>query len=79
MSRRQRTIRGVDDSAWDQLQEVRLTSRIQVGALVSDAIRCWYNSLEEVDEPQEEPVASPFPDLISHRRNSGLTEGVPGD
>lgn len=47
MERRQRTIRGVDDDAWELLSNVRETSRTEMGALVSEAIRFWYDSLDE--------------------------------
>lgn len=46
MIRRQRTIRGVDDDAWEMLQEMRDLWRIEMGALLSNAIRYWYSELE---------------------------------
>lgn len=49
MERRQRTIRGIDDDAWDLLAEVRSTSRTEKGALVLEAIRFWYDNLVEED------------------------------
>ena len=49
MKRRQRTVRGVDDDAWEMLVDVREVSRTKTGALVSEAIRFWYENLEEDD------------------------------
>ena len=50
MTRRRRTIRGIDDTAWDMLTEVREVSRTETGALVSDALRFWYDHLPTVEE-----------------------------
>ena len=52
MARNRRTIRGIDDAAWKMLVEVREISRINTGALVSDALRFWYDRLpcaEDID------------------------------
>lgn len=54
MNRRQRTIRGVDDDAWEMLGEVAALNRTARGALVTDAIRFWYAYLEE-DDPNIDP------------------------
>ena len=54
MTRKRRTIRGIDDTAWEMLTEVREVSRTETGALVSDALRFWYDHLptaEETDSP----------------------------
>ena len=53
MNRKKRTIRGIDNDAWRMLVEVRETSRTQTGALVSDALRFWYSSLDEVDVSED--------------------------
>ena len=47
--------RGSD--AWAMLKEVRSISRTQTGALVSEALRVWYNSLpaEDADDPADAP------------------------
>ncbi len=50
MTRTRRTIRGIDDAAWDMLTEVRDISRTETGALVSDALRFWYDHLPTADE-----------------------------
>lgn len=50
MERGKRTIRGIDDDAWEMLLEVRETSRTQTGALVSEALRFWYRHLDEDEE-----------------------------
>ncbi len=52
-----RTIRGIDNDAWALLKEVRSISRTQTGALVSEALRVWYNSLpaEDADDPADAP------------------------
>lgn len=47
MTRRQRTIRGVDDDAWEILQVMREAHRTEMGALVSEAIRSWYAQLDD--------------------------------
>lgn len=49
MKRRQRTIRGVDDDAWEMLQEVAVLNRTARGALIADAIRFWYAHLDGDD------------------------------
>ena len=49
MEQRKRTIRGIDDDAWRMLIAVRDHSRTQTGALVSEALRFWYDHLDEED------------------------------
>lgn len=49
MKRRQRTIRGVDDDAWEMLREVAELNRTARGALIADAIRFWYAHLDSCD------------------------------
>lgn len=49
MKRRQRTIRGVDDDAWEMLQEVAELNRTARGALIAEAIRFWYAHLDGED------------------------------
>ena len=56
MARNRRTIRGIDDAAWKMLTEVREVSRIETGALVSDALRFWYDHLPSADET-DSPMA----------------------
>ena len=53
MQKRQRTIRGVDDDAWEMLSAVRRDSRTEKGALISEAIRFWFDHLEDADAPLE--------------------------
>ena len=47
MKQTKRSIRGIDDDAWRMLVAVCDHSRTQTGALVSEAIRFWYEYLEE--------------------------------
>ena len=70
MNRRQRTIRGVEDEAWNMLSEVRRTSRTEKGALVSEAIRFWFDHLEEEidhsgDDAESDPVNENLHDLAA--------------
>ncbi len=67
MERRQRTIRGIDDDAWKLLAEVRMASRTEKGALVSEAIRFWYDNLAEEDQIEDGPypVDDPLHDLAA--------------
>jgi len=60
MTRRRHTIRGIDDDAWEMLVEVRESSRTQTGALVSDALRYWYDHLPCVDDT-DAPMAFTLP------------------
>ena len=53
MERRKRTVRGIDDDAWAMLVEVREHSRTQTGALISEAIRFWYEHLDDDDDAGE--------------------------
>lgn len=55
MMRSRRTIRGIDDDAWQLLVEVRESSRTQTGALVGEAIRFWYQWLGDQDELEDYP------------------------
>ena len=66
MIRRQRTIRGIDEDAWQMLSDVREVSRTHTGALISSAIRFWYDQLpeegqllDEHDRDQNEEVSMP--------------------
>ena len=54
MQRRRITVRGLDEDAWEMLCEVREYTRTQTGALLGDAIRFWYESLEEGDPEEDE-------------------------
>lgn len=56
MTRRRHTIRGIDGDAWEMLIEVRESSRTQTGALLSDALRFWYDHLPWADET-DSPIA----------------------
>ena len=44
------SVRGVDQEAIDLLSEMRVEDRRLVGALVSDAIRCYYDTLYSDEE-----------------------------
>ncbi|MEL7445174.1 MAG: hypothetical protein AAGK02_05095 [Pseudomonadota bacterium] len=57
MDRRQRTIRGVDDDAWEMLQEVAELNRTARGALIAEAIRFWYAHLDGDDASMAVAVA----------------------
>lgn len=59
MNRRQRTIRGVDDDAWEMLGEVAALNRTARGALVTDAIRFWYAHLDVDDTPAMRMCSQP--------------------
>ena len=64
MERRQRTIRGIDDDAWSLLTEVRVASRTEKGALVSEAIRFWYDNLADdgqIDDGLDEGLCGDHP------------------
>ena len=50
MAKIQRTIRGIDEDAWQLLHEVREHNRTQTGALISSAIRTWYDRLPDDDQ-----------------------------
>ena len=46
-----RTIRGIDDEAWEMLVEVREINEASTGALVSEALRLWYEQLPVTECP----------------------------
>lgn len=44
------TVRNIDTAALEMLHRVRDTCGQTLGALVSDAVRVWYDSLPEIDD-----------------------------
>lgn len=48
------SVRGVDKDAVELLDEMRTEERRLAGALISDAIRCYYDSLYPDDEDADD-------------------------
>ena len=48
------TVRGVDPEAIEMIRVVREACGLANGALLSDAIRVWYECLQEIEDEDEE-------------------------
>jgi len=47
--RKRYSIRGLDQEVIDMIREVREFSRIEIGELIGQAVREWYNRLPEIE------------------------------
>jgi len=53
MNRQRVTIKEVDSDCWLMMKQLRDEERRFMGAIISDAIRCYWETIFEIDEDQE--------------------------